>query len=356
MDDNYSAGDVLASGADDRWGHLIGHIQDAVVEFELVEGEPIVRSVNDSFVEVFAYDRDDVLNAPLNEYIVPEWLAQEATALDARTSSGEVNYQRVRRLTGEGLRDFLYRGIPYNGDDARIDGFAVYTDLTDLNQHERQLQVLNRILRHNLRNKANVIAGNTTRLLDEFEEQTTDRTRTAATIETAARDLERLAQEASTIRRVLNGPDAGVAPVDCVPIIQQLVREYRRTAPNASIEADLPESVVVNAAGGLHVAIDSLLDNAITHNPAATPHVRVRLAPAETGRWIDICIDDDGPRIPLVERHVITGHAEITQTQHGHGLGLWLVKWATEQSGGELSFERSDLGGNSVRLRLKRQE
>jgi nitrogen fixation/metabolism regulation signal transduction histidine kinase len=53
---------------------------------------------------------------------------------------------------------------------------------------------------------------------------------------------------------------------------------------------------------------------------------------------------------------VITGEAEITQTHHGRGLGLWLVKWTVERSGGQLSFGESDIGGNCVRLRLRRSE
>ncbi|MFB6297131.1 MAG: hypothetical protein ABEH56_01275 [Salinirussus sp.] len=41
--------------ADNRWSHLIEHIHDAVVEFELVGNEPIVRSVNQSFVDDYGY-------------------------------------------------------------------------------------------------------------------------------------------------------------------------------------------------------------------------------------------------------------------------------------------------------------
>jgi hypothetical protein len=37
----------------DRYQHLIEHVQDAVVEFELVDGEPVVREINQSFVDVF---------------------------------------------------------------------------------------------------------------------------------------------------------------------------------------------------------------------------------------------------------------------------------------------------------------
>jgi len=54
-----------------------------------------------------------------------------------------------------------------------------------------------------------------------------------------------------------------------------------------------------------------------------------------------------------MERNVVTGSADITPKHHGSGLGLWLVKWIVDRSGGELAFEESDLGGNRVRIRLQ---
>ena len=50
----------------------------------------------------------------------------------------------------------------------------------------------------------------------------------------------------------------------------------------------------------------------------------------------------------------MTGDAERTRTRHGSGLGLWLVKWVAERSGGELSFGESEYGGNVVQVRLPR--
>ncbi|WP_235271316.1 PAS domain-containing protein [Halorubrum saccharovorum] len=40
----------------DRYRHLIEHVQDAVVEFDLVDGDPVVSDVNRAFVDVFGYD------------------------------------------------------------------------------------------------------------------------------------------------------------------------------------------------------------------------------------------------------------------------------------------------------------
>ncbi|GAB6878478.1 hypothetical protein JCM17823_07520 [Halorubrum gandharaense] len=360
----------------ERYRHLIEHVQDAVVEFDLVDGTPIVRDTNQAFADVFGYSADEIHGESLNEWVVPEWKRTEAAELDENTASGEINHQNVTRKTKHGLREFLYRGIPYethDGSDAgdanaaggRDGGFAVYTDLTEISRNERRLQVLNRILRHNLRNNANIVAGHTTQLLSALPEQDAETTEAAATVERAAHELERLADEAGHIRTVLQQRTDEDADIDPASLVRSVVDERRQRSPSARIEVDLVESARVLADSRLRYAIESLVDNAIEHNPSTTPQVRVRIerstnadaADAHDAHddWVIIHVEDDGPLIPAHERDVISDGAEITQTHHGSGLGLWLTELTVETFGGEVAFDRSDLGGNDVSIRLRRR-
>lgn len=339
--------EVEADG--NRWRHLVEHIQDAVVEFELIEGEPVIRAVNQAFVDRFGYSREEIVGESLNAYIVPEWLSEEASALDDQTANGEINYRQVRRQTANGLREFLYRGIP--SEEGPIDGFAVYTDLTDLTRQKQRLDVLNRVLRHNLRNRATTIAGNTTRLLAELDDRTVEGTQAAVTIEREAEKLRKLAEEATRIRQLTDGDGGGRSTIDCVPLLRDCLMDCRRQYPEAEIADGLPESMPVRATHDLSVAVDSLLENAVEHNPDPEPSVRVRIERAADG-WVDICVEDDGPTIPESKHRLVTGEADITPLRHGQGIGLWLVKWATERFGGELSFGTSDIGGNRVTIRV----
>ncbi|MBP1922029.1 PAS domain S-box-containing protein [Halorubrum alkaliphilum] len=388
----------------DRYRHLIEHVQDAVVEFEFVDGTPIVRDTNRAFVDVFGYSADEIRGESLNEWVVPAWNRSEAAALDENTASGEINYQKVTRKTKHGLREFLYRGVPYNtrseedaggerdaangddaddreaisgGDDAdgdRTGGFAVYTDLTEISRNERRLKVLNRILRHNLRNNANVVAGHTTRLLAAIPDGDEKTVEAAATVERAAHELERLADEAGHIRTVLQQRPDEDTHVDPAPLVQSVVDDRRKRSPNATIEVEIAGSGTVLADSRLRYAVESLVDNAIKHNPSATPRVRVRIERAtdsvetnptapetddhghdgiSSDEWVIIHIEDDGPRIPPHERDVIRDGEEITPTHHGSGLGLWLTQLTVETFGGDLTFDTSDLGGNDVSIRLR---
>jgi PAS domain S-box-containing protein len=334
-----------------RYHHLIEHVHDAVVEFELVRGEPIVRDVNDAFVDVFGYEAAELRGESLNDWIVPEWHNVESRHLDERTDSGEVTYRQVERQTTHGLREFLYRGIPYEQPAVGIDGVAIYTDLTDITRQKRQLRVTNRVLRHNLRNTVNVISGAMDHLIAESDDITDDSVELVETVENAIEDLKTLTRDANDINTVINATtDEPV--LDCVPLIEDIVSEYSRGSPEASLLTTLPTSTMVHADVRLRFAIESLVDNAIEHNLSDAPTVRIRIEPADSAGWVDIYVDDDAPLIPENERSLITGDTEITALRHGSGLGLWLAKWTTELFGGKLSFTTSEFGGNSVRIRL----
>lgn len=346
-----SDGDV--EGVEPRYRYLVEHIQDAVVEFEFQDGEPLVRSANPAFVDTFGYERD-LHGASLNDLIVPAWCVKEARSLDQRTAAGEVNYRRVKRETTSGLREFLYRGVPLSSAATRADGIAVYTDLTDIVRHERRLAVMNRVLRHDLRNAVNVIAGHAASLRDGVDDPDAH-AEAVESVTAAAQRLETLADEASAIERALT-TSVEDPTVDCVPVLRDIVADARRQFSDASFRTDLPDTLSVRATDHVGVAVESLVDNAVRHNPTSSPVVRLRATAADLDGWANVFVEDNGPPIPVDERQVVLGDAEITPVQHGSGLGLWVVKWVTESFGGEVSFEESSLGGNAVRLRLPRPQ
>lgn len=192
------------------------------------------------------------------------------------------------------------------------------------------------------------------RLFDTIDEPSAETVAIVSTLEEAASGLEHLASEAGKIREVLEDDRDEDATVDCARIARHLVGDYRDRYPDASIETDLPNRLEIAGGPRLSVALEHLIENAVEHNPADEPTVWIRASVTAADEWVDLTVEDDGPPIPDAERAVITGERPITQTEHGLGLGLWLVAWTVEQFGGEVLFEESDIGGNSVLLRLPR--
>ena len=118
-----------------QFGQLLHQIDDAVVKFEIEDGEPIIVDANHAFRDLFSPDMKRVIGLPLNDLIVPADHEAEAEQFDERTAAGKSNVAFVERAAG-GEKTFLYRGIPY-GD---TQGFAIYTDVTDkVDDHEELL-------------------------------------------------------------------------------------------------------------------------------------------------------------------------------------------------------------------------
>ncbi|MFD1642090.1 PAS domain-containing sensor histidine kinase [Halohasta litorea] len=339
--------------------HLFEELEDAVVKFELVdreersssssraepgESEPVIIDANDAFTDVFGYDGETVIGEPLNELIVPAAKRAEAAQFDQRTQDGESNAAIVERMTDEGERKFVYRGVPYEEDY----GFAIYSDITDELQRERHLDVLHRVLRHNLRNDLTVVLGMASRIIETTAE---DETRAAATkIKQTASELSQLSDEANTIAKVL-GEQATVRPVELDPLVSDVVADIESRFEAAAISADIPTDTAVSANDKLQIVLRSLLDNAIRHNDSPEPRATVT-AERPDPSTVELEVIDNGPGIPAAEQRIITDDDEITPLNHGSGLGLWLVKWIVDTYGGSLDIETPQSGGTVVRLRL----
>lgn len=100
-------------------------------------------------------------------------------------------------------------------------------------------------------------------------------------------------------------------------------------------------------------ALSQIVENAIIHNDSDMPSVELWVANAPKDGWVDIHIEDDGPGIPQNEIELIMGETEITQLQHGSGIGLWVSRWLVETFDGELLVE-SGADGSVVTLRLRK--
>jgi len=319
------------SDVDGRYRHLFEQSTDAVVSFEIVDMEPVVRAVNTAFVETFGYDKAEINGESLNDFIVPEEHAEEAADYDRRTAAGETNRALITRKTVDGKRDFVYRGLSYEATDGRRCGFAIYTDVTDDRRLRRRLQVLHRVLRHNLRNDLTVIIGMVDHILETAADS--EQRRAANRILTTAERLCSVSEQARDVEATLNS-DSQQA-VDAAELVQSVVETY----PEEGIETDVPGSALVAGGTAVYDAVDNLVDNAVVHTPPGTD-IRVTVG-AESGGTL-VRVADDGPGIAATERAVVFEDEDITRLKHGTGLGLWLARWVAEAAGGECQYDRVD--------------
>ncbi|WP_436932820.1 PAS domain S-box protein [Halosimplex halobium] len=338
----------------ERFKTLFENLPDPIAEVEFVDDEPIVQYVNPAFTETFGYGRETAHGSNLNDLIVPEDERESAADLDDRAIDGEQTRADAQRETTDGRRDFLFRGIPYAREEGTY-GFAVYTDITEQKERERYLQVLNRVLRHNLRNDMNVVMALAKRLAQNVEDD--ELAEYARTLEDNAEDVATLSEKAKEIERVLGrrGSDTGV--VDVASHLRDVVSEQRDAHPDVQLSIDIPDELWIAGNEDVRRACEELIENAIEHNDSATPRITIETRDvAERDDWVELCFHDDGSGIPDDEWRVVGGDEEISQLSHGSGLGLWLTRWIVESYGGDIYREqRENEDGTTVVLRFRRQ-
>lgn len=335
----------------DRFTYLFDNLPDAVVEVEFRDEAPIVMSVNPTFEEIFGFAAEEVQGSSLDEYVLPSNQATRGKRLNRRAQAGEEIECTVDRQTASGSRHFLLRVLPYEETEGGVRSFVIYTDIAQQKQREESLEVINRVLRHNLRNELNLIEGYGDRIAREADEEAI--AESGVEIHDRAQELAALGDKGREIQSAVRAGFEERNRLDLTELAADVAVEYEEPSSGAVIATDLPPSLFVEAGTRLRSAIAELVENAVLY--ADTP-AEVRIHARERDGWAELAIADDGPGIPATERDVVTGRQDITQLEHASGLGLWLVKWIVEGYGGEVDFEDSELGGTTAVIRLPSAE
>lgn len=221
----------------------------------------------------------------------------------------------------------------------------------ELQRREQRLQVLNRALRHNLRNYTSLILGYAETIRDRSTEtRITDPTNRL--VDTAM-DLIDLSDKARQIEAAMDRASSTGqrTPIQIVNIVDTVTTDIRTTYPNVDITLSVPDEAWAYGIPAIELAIQNVIENACQHNTAPDPHVQITVSTGD--EIVEIRVADNGPGIPETERRVITEGRE-TALEHGSGLGLWLVYWTMERSQGHLEFDDNTPRGTIVTLELDR--
>ena len=350
----------------DRFDRLFERLPDPVMEVALEPERTVVARINSAFASQFGYDPAALRGRPIAALDIGDdrlsGMGEETgegsgdgeasgRTIDERVREEGFVTAEVRRRTVDGVREFLFRGFAYDTTAGRR-AFGIYTDITDRRRRERYFRVVNRILRHNLRNELNVVFGFASEIAsDTDDERIADY---AERIETTGKRLADLAEGAAGIRRVVEeGTVSDPTPVSVGRVAAAVRDEYAERFPEARIDVSVRDDIVVRGDDRLEEAVGHLVENAVVHSRSDATRVAITAERHPDAGVIAVHVADDGPGVPDGVRAVITGEREVTQLTHNTGIGLWIVAWIAEAYGGEVAFGPGiDGAGTTVTLRL----
>lgn len=133
-------------------------------------------------------------------------------------------------------------------------------------------------------------------------------------------------------------------PIDVADLLERVARE--NSGPSSTVEVSLAADdvgVISGWPGGLRLAVDNLVRNAITHGRAT----RVVLAAYRRDDHLAIIVDDNGCGLPADEHRSVLGRFArgSTAAPGGSGLGLALVVQQAALHDGDFELSDGPLGG-----------
>ncbi|TKX76068.1 PAS domain-containing protein [Halorubrum sp. GN11_10-6_MGM] len=308
------------------------------------------------------------------EGIEPDEPEPDGTEPDGIGPDGSRETVEIDAAAGAGRRTYavsISRLTDPNG--THVGYTVVLSDVTERERRRQQLEVLNRILRHNLRNDAGVVHGYGELLAEQLDDP--EQVRMADAIERRAGALAALGEKAGTVERLLEASDP--APTDIRELLNAVVADARERDPDAVVETAVEGAgadwTTLVRSDALRAVVENTVENAVDHHDGegvkredGGTWIQASLrreegadegrgADSETGDDADaryvLTVEDDGPGIPDHEVDAVESGRE-TALEHGSGLGLWVVAWGAAAVGADVAYGDREPRGTRVTVSI----
>ena len=311
----------------------------------IMDRDYIIRDVNQACIEFTGYPRDELIgNTP--QMLFPDPDVYQVVVEQLENDQPWQEYFETKTKDG-----YLVYGqgsvmpLIVNGDKQGYSG--IFTDLTERRQHEKALQVIHRVLRHDLKNEMNLLLGYLDTIKADLPEKSHHQVQKVSEM---GQRLLRRADKARSLEQLLYEEfEQPNNTVKLGSVVESTADECRQRFSNAEISvASLPVCEVV-ADGLLEKALESVVENAVIHNDSEP---RVEIAVEEHETTADIRIADNGPGIPDEYKDQIFGREEQGDLRHGDGFSLYFVDCVIDLYRGSIEVTDNDWGGVTFEICL----
>jgi len=279
--------------------------------------------------------------------------------------------ERVRKnieASAQGLRDEAYEGrvvhsdgsvcwvltrqVLLREDDGEVsEVVGICTDITEQKRREQELELLNRIIRHDIRNDMSVVLGWAQMLEDHVDTEGEEYLRKILASGEHVVELTDVARD--YVETVVSDGEPTVEPIALRSVIETELSLREESFPEAEFVVDgaLPD-VEVAADSMLSSVFRNLLNNAVQHNDKDSPRIEVSCDVHDDA--VEIRVADNGPGIPAGKKDIVFGKGERGLGSPGTGIGLYLVDTLVTQYGGAVWAEDNEPTGSVFVVELSR--
>ncbi len=218
----------------------------------------------------------------------------------------------------------------------------------ELAERRELLTYLNGLLRHEVLNSANVIAG----YASQIEETAGEGGPSAEYARIVRSEADELSRVTKDVRLLLEATDGGktLEPVPLSAVLHDELRKLQNRYEGVETEASVPDDVYVQADDLLRRLFSNLFNNGVEHNDSAIPRVSVTATTA--AGTVTVHVADNGPGVPD-DAHDGLFDPTINMSPD-HGLGLNIVRTLAHRYDGRITLTETGATGSVFTVHLPR--
>jgi PAS domain S-box-containing protein len=327
--------------------HERGLLEDVVDTLEdifyMVGSDGSMERWNSSVNEETGYSDSEIENMSAVDFFDEKDRGKISSSIGEAIERG---YSKVEAkiVTKQGDRiPYEFRSRRLTGEDGIIKGIVgIGRNITEKRRREKQLTIINRMLRHNIRNNMNIVLTEARQLNDG----------------TAPEDGNRIIQagekviEQSKKARIINSlsvDNSRRVVMEITDLIMEVSDEVEEEFAGCEVRYTTPQSAEVIAVPQIKDAVRELIKNGVSHTQNISPTVSVEVD--KNDESTRITVSDQGPPVPDRDIKALTGELNIDPLNHAEGLGMWMVYWVVERSCGDVFISIED-DGNEITVEL----
>ncbi|WP_303650213.1 sensor histidine kinase [Halalkalicoccus sp. NIPERK01] len=309
----------------------------------------VIRDVNEAGLSFTGYEYEEFVGRSATIVSGDEGTYADIveTVLDGAAWSGDFE---LRTKEGEGV--FGRGSVAPIVLDGETRGYvAVFIDTTKQRRYENTAEVLNRLLRHDLRNELNVAYGNLQNAQSRIDDD-----EVSAYLDRVNEALTRLigkSERAHSLGELLeNSYEAENHLVRLDYVLHEAMVETIEAFDDAQFRFEEFPPVRVVADDLLTTVFTVVLENAVVHNDAPTPIVEVEVE--ERDGDVTVRVVDNGPGIREGEEDLIFGREERDQLHHGSGISLFFADNVIKSYDGDIRVDTDREEGAAFEIGLNK--
>jgi PAS domain S-box-containing protein len=288
-----------------------------------------IRYANPALGKLIERPPSEIESMDIGEFSSATFTQAEAVQRVRAAADGDPQVFEWRERTASGKEVWTKVRLSPMETDTGTFVIAIITPLTKYKESRRWVKFLTRAVRHDLRTHVQIIDGaSDMRSTDAAADEWSNR------LQNSIDHLLRLTARLNDLKQIAD--DKPRTPLNLGDLVTDVVTPYRHQYTEIEWQIT-PADIHAMASQPLRIAVDELVDNAVSHNPHADLCISISVSENAAENQANIRIADTGHPIPSMEIEPITEAYNPEPLSHGEGTGLWLVQSMVTSMYGRLS-------------------